>query len=156
MRLVFSHSFSKTLADRICDPIWKCNPLHTSDPDCKRWGISASASSGKRPNLFSANPVVIWLCVCASTSGLSRSNIGAMSFFDPANRSMFSNSGTLSTTKAPIRASKESKISSSLLPTPAKKISEAGKPASIAASISPPLTQSAPKPAAATVCKIRG
>jgi len=47
-------------------------------------------------------------------------------------------------------------ISRSVFPTPAKTIPSAGKPASIAARTSFPLTQSAPSPACRIVSTMRG
>ena len=108
------------------------------------------------PNLFSARPVVIFAWVWAPTLGFRRKATRATLPLAAASSLMTSNSGMLSTLKQKMSLSSPRFISQSLLPTPAKTIFELGKPALTDASISPPLTQSAPKPASRIMRRILG
>ena len=108
--------------------------------------MTFSICSMAMPNLFSANPVVMLACVCAPIFGLIRNATLAILPFLPASSFITSNSGMLSTLKQAMPLSSPRFISQSLFPTPAYTIDAGRNPAPIAAFISPPLTQSAPKP----------
>ena len=109
--------------------------------------ITFSISRMAMPNLFSARPVVILAWVCAPTLGFILNATFATFPLAAASSFITSSSGMLSTLKHDMSLSIPRFISQSLLPTPAKTILSLGKPASSAACISPPLTQSAPSPA---------
>ena len=129
--------------------MWKWRPMTSMCVMSIARRSTAIMSSLAMPNLSSARPVVMWAWVWAPTSGLIRKLTRARIFNSVASCSMTSSSSMLSTLNMPMEALRASLISQSALPTPAKAISLAGNPASRAARISPPLTQSAPKPAAA-------
>ena len=142
------HNATKSPISSICEPIWKCSPTNSTCFNDAAISMTFSMSAMAMPNLFSASPVVILAWVCAPTSGLMRNETRAILSFSPANWLMTSSSGMLSTLKYAIPASSPTLISQSLFPTPANTILSAGNPASRQALISPPLTQSAPNPAA--------
>ena len=83
---------------------------------------AGSRSSMAIPNLFSFSPVVILAWVCASTLGLTRKAMVALTPRASANWLMMSNSGRLSTLKQEMPCSNARFISQSLFPTPAKTI----------------------------------
>ena len=95
--------------------------------------MTRSMSAMLMPNLFSANPVVMLAWVWAPTSGLMRKATLATLPRAAASWSMTSSSGTDSTLKQKMLLSSPRLISQSALPTPAKTILEAGKPARKAA-----------------------
>ena len=140
----------------ICEPIWLWIPINFTF--FISFNLSSTPPNWLRliPNLFSFIPVVILACVWASTSGLIRRAIEATLFLVAASSLMISSSTADSTLKQKISLSSPRLISQSALPTPAKTILSAGKPASKAACTSPPLTQSAPRPFAAMMERIRG
>ena len=72
------------------------------------------------PNLFSLLPVETYLCVEASTSGFTRSAIGARTLFAAAMRLMYASSASLSTLKQKTRCSSAYSISSRDLPDAGK------------------------------------
>ena len=108
---------------------------------------TSSICSMAMPNLFSAKPVVMFACVCAPTLGFILNAIFAVFPILQAISLITCISASLSTLKHAMSFRSPSSISQSLLPTPAYTILELGNPAFTAASISPPLTQSAPNDA---------
>ena len=150
------HNASKSPISRICEPMWKCNPTKRTFCILAACSITLSMSRMAIPNLFSASPVVMLACVWAPTLGLIRSAIRATFPFWAASSFITSSSGMLSTLNEKMSLSSPKFISQSLFPTPAYTIFSAGKPAFSAASISPPLTQSAPRPASRIIRRILG
>ena len=142
----FTQRFSNDDKSVICDPMWKCIPISFKWALLLINSIAFGKSDSLSPNLFSSSPVVMYLCVCASTFGLILKAMGAVFPFSDAKRSMASISGSDSTLKQKISLSNPIFISLSVFPTPAKAIFDAGNPHSSALRISFPLTQSAPKP----------
>ncbi len=119
------------------------------------------------PNLFSSLPVVVYSWVWGSTSGLTRRQARAVTPSSTASAAIASSSLSDSTLNRPTgprsagsaapklaaeprnglkRPSSAERISSSVLPTPAKTISDIGVPESQARSSSPPETTSMPAP----------
>ena len=98
------------------------------------------------PNLSCDLPVVIYLCVWASISGLIRNDIEAVFPIEPASWSIICISGIDSQLNEKISPSSAILISLSDLPTPAYTTADGSKPEFRASFTSLPLTQSAPKP----------
>jgi hypothetical protein len=103
------------------------------------------------PNLFSDLPVEIFLCVLASTSGFTRTEMDAVTPFDTAVSDRASSSGSDSTLKHRIPLSRASAISSRVFATPENTIRSPGTPAARARRSSPPDTMSIPAPRPARV-----
>jgi hypothetical protein len=98
------------------------------------------------PNLFALVPVVIFAWVCASTSGLTRIAIEALTPSLPATWLILASSGSLSTWNEKMPASSASLISASVLATPAKTLCLTLAPAAITRRISPALAKSKAEP----------
>lgn len=101
--------------------------------------------------MFSAFPVVMYRCVCGSTSGVTRNAIRATRRSRAATRSIVSSSASDSTVRKRIRLRSAAAISSSVFPTPAKTIFSGPTPVARARRSSPPETMSKPAPAFARV-----
>ena len=93
----------------------------------------------------------MYLWVCGSTSGFTRSATGARVPASRATSSSTRSSLTDSTLNMRMSALSASRISSRVLPTPEKMIFFGGTPARSARWSSPPETMSAPTPARASV-----
>jgi len=103
------------------------------------------------PNFALFSPVAMYLCVCGSTSGFTRSATGARVPTSRATSSSARSSPSDSTLNRRISALSASCISSRVLPTPEKMIFFGDTPARSARCSSPPETISAPAPALASV-----
>ena len=88
-------------------------------------------------------------CVFASTSGLTRSAIGARRPSAVATSLSAISSGSLSTLNCRMPPSSASRISPLVLPTPENTIRSPGTPAAFARRYSPSLTTSMPAPSRA-------
>jgi hypothetical protein len=97
-------------------------------------------------NLVSRVPVAMYVCVSGSTSGLILSAARAFFLIEPAMRSSASSSGSDSTFKSRMSFSSANRISSSVLPTPAKTVFFGSPPALRTRKSSPPETTSNPLP----------
>ena len=132
-----------------------CEPMWQSIPTMRKWcrlpacRYACSASAMAMPNLLAFRPVEIYGWVLASTSGLMRSETGAVLPSRCATALILSNSGRLSTLKHLMPAFNANSISTSLLPTPEKMILSALPPAASTRAISPPETVSKPLPSRA-------
>ena len=107
------------------------------------------------PNFDSFLPVEMYRWVLGSTSGLTRSAIGATLPTAAATRAMASSSASLSTLNIRTPASSPAWISSSVLPTPANTVLPgvaAGQPAPGRAR--PPETTSNPLPCSAITLRM--
>jgi hypothetical protein len=90
--------------------------------------------------------VAIFSWVFASTSGLTRTVIGATRPSSTATRESRASSGSLSTLNCRMPPSSASRISSAVFPTPENTIRSPGTPAAFARRYSPPDTTSIPAP----------
>ncbi len=138
----------------ICEPMCMCIPII----ETLGIALTASASRSERamsmPNFVSFLPVAMYRCVLGSTSGLTRSAIGATRPASAATRAMASSSASLSTLNISTPASRPARISSSVLPTPAKTTRSPGPPASPTRYSSPPETTSNPLPCSAITLRM--
>ena len=101
------------------------------------------------PNLFSDLPVAILAWVRASTSGLTRSAIGAVRPSAVATSESAASSGSDSTLNWRMPWRRASSISALVLPTPEKTMRSPGTPAARARRYSPSETTSMPAPSEA-------
>ncbi len=103
------------------------------------------------PNLFSDFPVEILAWVRASTSGLTRTEMGAVRPASCASDDSSASSGSDSMLMQRMSSASASRSSAAVLPTPENTILFAGMPAARARFNSPPDTTSAPAPSFASV-----
>ena len=106
------------------------------------------------PNFDSFLPVEMYRWVLGSTSGLTRSAIGATLPTAAATRAMASSSASLSTLNIRTPASSPALISSSVLPTPANTVLPGSPPASPTRYSSPAETTSKPLPCSAITLRM--
>ena len=130
--------------------MWQSMPRTSIDGFAAAAPYSIRARSIGMPNLFSCNPVVMYGWVCASMSGLTRSDTGARPPAAAAIAASRSSSRNDSTLKQPTPASSAAAISASRLPTPEKTMRSAGTCTARTRSISPTDTMSNPAPSRAS------
>ena len=144
-------------AERICDPMCTLIPCGSSHLFRSRRADRFSAALRMSiPNLCSRNPVEIYGCVSANTSGFTRSANRATIFNFRARAASSSSSVSLSTLNSRMPAPSARSISAAVLPTPENTTrATACGAAAITRSSSPPETMSNPAPRSASNLRIR-
>src|SRR3990172_1942471 len=131
------------------EPRCTCNPHRLTFEYFEDFLIIFSAVLKSIPNLFSFFPVVVFICVFASISGLIRKATCALLSSSPANLLICSSSDIDSTLNIKTLFSRAYFISLSVFPTPANTIFDGLPPALMARNNSPPETTSKPDPSCA-------